>query len=130
VSQQLVPATRLGLVLGIVGFALAVALTASDTAVAALGSVYSLPWVLLVIVMVYPARLIRPGTGWSRSLCRKAPAAVLYGVAVVVALSGALLAASSGPAPAIIATIATLAIAVVAATLPSVTRAAEAPTTH
>lgn len=129
-NQQVVPATRLGLVLSIVGFAFAVSLTASETAVAALGSVYSLPWVLLVIVMVYPPRLIRPGTGWSRARCRTLPAAVLYAAAVIVAASGALFAVTSGPVPAIISTIATLAIAVVAATVPSLTKPANSPATH
>lgn len=129
-SQQVVPATRLGLVLSIVGFAFAVSLTASDRAVTALGSVYSLPWILLVIAMVYPPRLIRPGTGWSRARCRRLPAAVLYAAAVIVAASGALIAVTSGPLPAIISAIATLAIATVAATLPSLTTTADAPATH
>lgn len=129
-NQHVVPTTRLGLILSIVGFAFAVSLTASDAAVTALGSAYSLPWVLLVIVMVYPPRLIRPGPGWSRARCRQTPAAVFYAAAVIIAVTGALLAMSSGPAPAIIATAATLAIAVAVTTLPSVTRAVETPAQH
>lgn len=79
-NWQVVPATRLGLVLSIVGFAGVVGATASGRVLASFGSGYTLAWVMVVIALVYPPRLIRPGSGWARSPCRPVPSAVLYGL--------------------------------------------------
>lgn len=128
VNQQVVPPTRLGLVLSIIGFAGAVALMASDAALAALRSPYGLTWVVLVIVIVYPPRMIRPGTGWARARCRSTPAALLYGAAVLITITGATVAVSSASLIALGTAGLTLVIAVLAATLPAVTRSAASQT--
>jgi hypothetical protein len=123
-AKRIIPTTRLGLVLSIVGFAVVVGATASDNLLALLGTPYSLPWVLVVIALVYPSRLVRPGAGWARRRCRSGPAAVLYVGAVVVAVTGILVRVTSGPGPAIVAASLTLAVAALAAALPSVTNGA------
>ncbi|GGL78719.1 hypothetical protein HUN58_03895 [Curtobacterium sp. Csp1] len=119
-NQQVVPPTRLGLTLSIAGFGVAVAVTALDVARDALGTPYSLAWVILVILMVYPPRLIRPGNNWARSRCRRVPAALMYGAGAATALGGATWAVSAGPSIAVGTGLATLAIAAAAATLPAV----------
>lgn len=121
-AQQIVPSTRLGLALSIVGFAVAVTLLAFDTARFALDTPYSVAWVLLVAVTVYPPRMIRPGAGWARAQCREDPAAVLYVTAAGVAVGGATWAVSAGAPVAIGTGAVTFGIAVLAATLPGVTR--------
>ncbi len=123
-SKRVIPATRLGLVLSIVGFAIVVGATASDNLLAVLGTSYSLPWVLVVIALVYPPRLVRPAAGWARMRCRPGPGAVLYVAAVVVAVTGVLIQMTSGPGPAVIAACLTLSVSALAATLPIVTSAA------
>lgn len=122
VNQQVVPATRLGLTMSIAGFAVAVALTGLGIARDALGTPYSLAWVLLVILLVYPPRMIKPGDGWARARCRTAPAAILYGAGIVTAIGGATWAMSAGASAAIGTGLVTFAIAAAAATLPTVTR--------
>ncbi|GGK90312.1 FtsH-binding integral membrane protein [Curtobacterium luteum] len=126
-TQQIVPATRSGLVLSIVGFAIAATLMASSTARTALATPYGLAWILLVVLMVYPPRMIRPGPGWARQRCRTVPATVLYVAAVVVALGGATWAVTAGAVVAACTGALTLGIATVAATLPTVTRPEQAP---
>lgn len=121
-AQQIVPSTRLGLALSIAGFAVAVTLLASDAARSPLGTLYGLAWVLLVAVMAYPPRWIRPDAGWARARCRERPAAVLYVTAVGVAVGGATWALSAGVPMAIGTGAIIVGIVVLAATLPGVTR--------
>lgn len=123
-SKRVIPATRLGLVLSIVSFAIVVGATASDNLLALLATPYSLPWVLVVIALVYPPRLVRPGAGWARMRCRPGPAAMLYFAAVALALTGVLVRVTSGPGPAVVAACVTLSVGALAATLPIVTSAA------
>jgi len=120
-TRQVVPPTRLGLVLSIAGFAVAATLMASDTARVALGRPYGLAWIVLVVLMVYPPRMIRVGNGWARQRCRAPLSTILYASGVVVALGGTTWALSGGAPAAVVTGMATLAIAGIAATLPAAT---------
>lgn len=122
-DRQIVPATRLGLVLSISGFAMLAVISTSSAAVTAIGATYSLPWILLVMAIVYLPRLITPGPGWTRERCRQRPAAAVFVGAAFTAIVGTFLAASLGPGPAIAASVVTLLLAVSACFLPPVVRA-------
>jgi hypothetical protein len=117
-NQQTVPATRLGLVLSILGFTVLSAISTSDSAVGALGTTYSVSWILLVLAIVALPRLIRPGHGWARQRCRRVPANVLFAAAAITAIVGTFLASGFGAAPAIAASAVTLGLAAVATFLP------------
>jgi hypothetical protein len=120
--QQIVPVTRLGLVMSITGFAVAALLMAHQTARDALATPYSLAWVLFVILMVYPPRLIPPGAGWARATCRTVPATIVYVAGAAATVAGATWAISGGASVAVGTASLVLVIAAIAATVPGITR--------
>lgn len=111
------PATRLGLVLTITGYAiLPVALPLfSDAAV-------EQPWmrflpVALVLVVAFLPHRIEPGAGWARTPVRRVPATLLLVAAVVLMVLGSTFGLGGALALAALASLLTLGLAVIAARL-------------
>lgn len=115
-DDRYAPATRLGLVLTIVGYAALPIVLMLISATTEQHWTRFLP-VFLVLGVSFLPRLIRPGAGWARGPVRRVPAAVLLVTAVIVMVLGSTFGLGGARAFGVLASLLLLGLAVVAARL-------------